>query len=107
MFGFLEKARKAQVNSQIGYPMNTKATATQIPATLCACRCGEPVGAKAMYRPGHDARHAGLVARAIVEDPKRAKALLATLPSPSLQAKAQRAADRLTAKVTEKAEATA
>lgn len=78
--------------------MSTKATATQIPVNTCACTCGEQVGPKAMYRPGHDARHAGAVARAIAADPKQTKALLATLPSDALRAKAQRAVERLTAK---------
>ncbi|MEJ1088318.1 hypothetical protein WDU99_08315 [Microbacterium sp. Mu-80] len=77
--------------------MNTKVTATQIPLNTCACTCGEPVGPKATYRPGHDARHAGMVARAVVENPKQAKALLATLPSDALRAKAQRAVARATA----------
>jgi hypothetical protein len=58
-----------------------------------------------MYRPGHDARHAGAVARAITENPKQAKALLATLPSDALRAKAQRAADRQTAKAKTEEEA--
>lgn len=78
--------------------MSTKATATQIPVNTCACTCGEQVGPKAMYRPGHDARHAGAVARAMVENPKQAKALLATLPSDALRAKAQRAVERQTAR---------
>ncbi len=29
----------------------------------CGCNCGAPVSGKATYRPGHDARHAGQVAR--------------------------------------------
>lgn len=78
--------------------MNTKATAIQIPATTCACQCGEQVGPKAIYRPGHDARHAGIVARAIAANPKQTKVLLATLPTPALRAKAQRAAERIATK---------
>lgn len=76
--------------------MNTKATAANGPT--CTCGCGEQIGPRATYRPGHDARHAGAVARAIAADPKQAKTLLLALPSPALRAKAQRAADRLTAK---------
>ena len=33
----------------------------------CACHCGEPVPSRSSYRPGHDARHAGQVARAAVD----------------------------------------
>ena len=33
----------------------------------CACHCGQPVPSRSTYRPGHDARHAGDVARAAVE----------------------------------------
>ncbi|WP_168627362.1 hypothetical protein [Cryobacterium sp. BB307] len=71
---------------------NTKNSST------CRCECGEPVGAKANYRPGHHARHAGIVARAITENPKQVKTLLNTLPSAALQSKATRAVERLTAK---------
>ncbi|MGW9168705.1 hypothetical protein [Agromyces sp. NPDC055658] len=81
--------------------MNTKATAASKPQTgstaECLCGCGGTVSTKANYKPGHDARHAGTVARAIVENPKQAKALLATLPSDALRAKAERAVARATA----------
>lgn len=80
--------------------MNVKKVLTStatVPA--CACGCGEQIGATATYRPGHDARHAGAVARAIAEDPKQEKTLLMPLRSPALRAKAQRAAARLTSKV--------
>lgn len=33
----------------------------------CACHCGLPVTSRSDYRPGHDARHAGQVARDAVE----------------------------------------
>lgn len=33
----------------------------------CACNCGQPVPGRSTYRPGHDARHAGQVARDAVE----------------------------------------
>lgn len=35
----------------------------------CACGCALPVVSKANYRPGHDARHAGQVARRLIERP--------------------------------------
>lgn len=93
----------------IGYPTMTK---TNTPAKVqidadgnlvgghfCKCDCGEVITTKASYRPGHDARHAGIVARAIADDPKQTKALLSTLPSAALQAKATRAAEKLAAKM--------
>lgn len=82
--------------------MSIQATATK---TACHCGCGEQIGPKATYRPGHDARHAGMVARAIAAEPKQEKTLLLALPSPALRTKAQRAAARATAKAAEKAEA--
>lgn len=33
----------------------------------CACNCGQPVTSRSTYRPGHDARHAGQVARDAVQ----------------------------------------
>jgi len=33
----------------------------------CACHCGQPVPSRSTYRPGHDARHAGQVARDAVD----------------------------------------
>ena len=78
--------------------MTAKATAKTTTAPTCTCGCGEQISPTAAYRPGHDARHAGFVARAIAADPKEAKTLLLALPSPALRAKAQRAADRLAAK---------
>lgn len=90
----------------IGYPAMTKTTTTDkvqintegnlVGGHFCKCDCGQVITTKARYRPGHDARHAGIVARAIAENPKQANALLGTLPSNALQAKATRAAERLT-----------
>jgi hypothetical protein len=34
----------------------------------CYCGCGENVPAKSYYRPGHDARHAGMIGRLVAED---------------------------------------
>jgi hypothetical protein len=34
---------------------------------LCICGCGEPTSRLAIYRPGHDARHASIVGAAINE----------------------------------------
>lgn len=61
----------------------------------CLCGCSELVGrmGKSLYRPGHDARHAGTLARYVAltgEDEK-----LATLPTPALRAKAENMVQRL------------
>lgn len=51
----------------------------------CRCGCGQQVAARRLYRPGHDARHAGAAARAArAGDPTA----IPTLPTPALQAKA-------------------
>lgn len=92
--------------------MSTKATATQIPVNTCACgTCHEPVGPKAMYRPGHDARHVSVLLQGLVNsyaDGKPVtKALInaeaKALPSDALRGKFLRAADRLVAKHAEAA----
>ncbi len=89
----------------------------------CKCGCGERVPSKSNYRPGHDARHAGQVARTIVANYTTKgfdrRTVLADLPSDALKAKAediagksiakiedrtQRAADRATAKAKREAE---
>lgn len=74
---------------------------------LCLCGCGEPVtNRKRNYRPGHDARHAGQVARELVEmmklgtNSQARKKMLEGLPTDSLRAKAAAMADRISAKAT-------
>jgi hypothetical protein len=54
----------------------------------CLCGCGEAVGAAALYRPGHDARHAAAVGRQLRLAGRPDEALLAALPSEALRAKA-------------------
>jgi hypothetical protein len=73
-------------------PAAPKATPAPAPAPAapapCGCGCGAPTHrAEARYLSGHDARHAGQVGRALVAggDPE---ALLATLPTDALRAKA-------------------
>lgn len=61
----------------------------------CLCDCGEVVGSKANYRPGHDARHAGRIARQAAGDLENAAQYLGELPSPALRHKALRQAERL------------
>ena len=90
--------------------MNTKATVTEIPVNACACgTCHEPVGPKAMYRPGHDARHVSVLLQGLVNEyadgRKVTKALInaeaKNLPTEALRAKFMRAAERLVAKHTD------
>jgi len=60
-------------------------------ASGCLCGCGEATSSsRTNYRPGHDARHAGIIARLLVEDTNGLDRdfLLAKLPSQVLQAKA-------------------
>lgn len=99
-------ADKAQIREQIGNPtMNTKATATEV-STGCNCGCGEAIGRRAIYRPGHDAKHVSrLVAELLntIQDggkltPAMITSAAKSLPSAALQAKFRRAAERLIAK---------
>lgn len=92
--------------------MNTKtntttATAIELPKApalrVCPCGCKEHVAGSATYRPGHDARHAGQVAKAIAAKPADAVALLESLPTRALQVKARDHAVRLIAKTEAKA----
>ena len=56
----------------------------------CLCGCGEVTGVgRALFRPGHDARMVSHVARAVLGGPEKADALVATLPSEALRAKAR------------------
>lgn len=66
------------------------ASAAPAPAPAnCRCGCGAPtVRPSASYLPGHDARHAGQVGRALLAGADEATAL-AALPTPALRAKAQ------------------
>lgn len=73
----------------------------------CGCGCGEVITTRSVYRPGHDARHAGQVGRAMADllggsptaaDKKEADRLVATLPSDNLKAKAFRIRDNAMAK---------
>lgn len=70
----------------------------------CACGCGEVLHTRSVYRPGHDARHAGAVgrqvAREVMETGGGAADLetdadrFAVLPSDALRAKALRIANK-------------
>jgi hypothetical protein len=76
-------------------------TAEEGQAFSCLCGCGQfTLTARAIFRPGHDARMASQVARDIRTDPKRAEELLATLPSEALRAKVRAMVPRPASSVT-------
>ena len=85
--------------------MQAKARATEA-STECNCGCGEAIGRRAIYRPGHDAKHVSqLVAELFntIQDggkitPAAITSAANSLPSAALQAKFRRAAERLIAK---------
>ena len=73
---------------------------------VCKCGCGEICNRGRNYRPGHDARHAGQIARHIAKhDPTEEDrtTLLGFLPTAALQRKADDMADRLLRKDAAKA----
>jgi hypothetical protein len=78
-----------------------KATPTPV---ACHCGCGETANIGRTYRPGHDARHAGQVARRVVANVPGADAELAALP-PKLQEKAARFVSNRGAETERKAKA--
>lgn len=64
---------------------------------LCMCGCEFPVtNRKRNYKPGHDARHAGRIAREVAAGGLRS--LIGELPTQPLRNKAEAMADRLIAK---------
>lgn len=88
-------------------------TKNEAPATrLCLCGCGSALnGKKSQYRPGHDARHAGNIARILVEMRNEGKpadqlnAMVERLGSTTLQTKALGMAHRLEQKAIRKDDA--
>lgn len=94
-------------------PSPVNATSTSSPARSagkaasrepheCLCGCGEVLTTRSLYRPGHDARHAGQVGRAVAEimngghdegDQIEIDRLYGTLGSDLLRSKAERVAD--------------
>lgn len=71
----------------------------EVPAA-CRCGCGQSVGRRATYRPGHDARHAAAIARAAAAKPEtwEAEENYEDLLSAALRAKARKSAALLLAK---------
>ncbi|QDH48957.1 hypothetical protein KDI96_gp52 [Arthrobacter phage Gisselle] len=85
----------------------TQTTAKATTTRHCNCGCGEATSSsKTMYKPGHDARHAGNVARAMAADYNDAgnDEKLEALPSANLKHKARMMAARLVEKAATKAE---
>jgi (2Fe-2S) ferredoxin len=80
----------------------TASAAKSVTTRACNCGCGLATSSsKTMYKPGHDARHAGNVARRIVENHlsgDAAQAVLKELPTANLQHKAGKMVTRLIAK---------
>lgn len=77
--------------------MSTK-NSTKANLRLCGCGCGTVVKSrKSLYAPGHDARHAGLVAREVVATGDMSL-IKSALPSVALRDKATAMATRLAEK---------
>lgn len=86
-------------------PAASPASAQSVPETpaipqitfdprYCYCGCGEEVGEKSYYRPGHDSRHVGIVARQVVAS-DAFETITNQLPTVALQFKAWNMAYRL------------
>lgn len=94
-------------------PAPANATKDNNPADLplCLCGCMNPVNSrKRNYRPGHDARHAGQIGKALggsgyEPGDESWTAYLGLLPTAALQGKADTMARRIKAKLIAKAEA--
>lgn len=94
------EGKKPATNTKKGKTM-TKTASTEVHD--CYCGCKEQVPGKSFYRPGHDARHAGNVGRAIAahvgtdvsrKNDDAVQDLLAELPSDRLTEKAMGIADK-------------
>lgn len=66
---------------------STTMTATKPTTGNCYCGCGAPLTGKSFYKPGHDARHAGIIGRRVAEDGDTAH--YNALPSNALVEKAR------------------
>jgi hypothetical protein len=82
----------------------TKTTANTHGSGNCLCGCGDLVltMGRSLYKPGHDARHAGNLGRLVAESGD--DSLLASLPTPALRAKAETVANNARAKAQAKAD---
>jgi len=100
---------EARIDGWLAPQTPQSATSTSKPAKSaskdphdCLCGCGSTITTKALFRPGHDARMAGQVGREIAAimngghdegDQIKINALIESLPTPALQAKAHRVAE--------------
>lgn len=82
-------AASNEAPAEVVAPSNNPAAPTPV---ACNCGCGAMANLGRAYKPGHDARHAGLVGRALVAKAPGAEAARDALP-PALRAKAERFAD--------------
>lgn len=106
---WLESQGVESPTPQTATPRPPKATGSKPkpdanPADLpnCTCGCGAVIGRKSMYKPGHDARHAGNIAREIAAT--NDFTLLEALPTDALRDKAGAMAERLIDKAVAKVE---
>lgn len=88
-------------------PRPSDRTADKGDLRKCTCGCGENVAGKSLYRPGHDARHAGQIAREVAADLQNDAAYdhqmaLEVLPTKALRDKALAHAQRIVAKAAKK-----
>lgn len=66
----------------------SKPTKATVPTVACGCGCGAQANPGRLYRPGHDARHAGAVGRALAAKAPGAEEAASALPA-ALEAKAR------------------
>jgi len=98
-----EDARKAREEAINEAPVEVRSS------NKCRCQCGEVVGAKSFYRPGHDARHASRAAQRLSQgrtenlDPAELNAIVEALPTQALRLKMLAMAHRLDEKAAKKA----
>jgi hypothetical protein len=81
--------------------MSTDTTTKTKPVTgKCTCGCGADLTGKSLYKPGHDARHAGNIGRKVAETSD--ESLYNDLTSDALVAKAKRITENALAKEAKK-----
>lgn len=105
----IPEAPKPTKKAQAKATPETKAPATpkETPKPVqCHCGCGDEAKVGRSYLPGHDARHAGEVGRALAAKAPGAEDALKALP-PKLAEKAQRFADNRAKEADRKAQAKA
>lgn len=80
---------KAAKTTKEAAPAKAAPAPKAAPATVaCGCGCGAQANPGRLYRPGHDARHAGQVGRALAAKAPGAEEAASALPA-ALEAKAR------------------